>query len=64
MGGVLKTRNDFEANFRPFLLKIDAFTLYDFYYMGYRQPMSSAERLVCNPENRKLRSMRSRKPEN
>ena len=38
-GGVLKTCSDFEANFRPLLLKIDAFTLYDFYYMGFRQPM-------------------------
>ena len=31
-GGVLKTRSDFEADFRPFLLKIDAFKVYDFYY--------------------------------
>ena len=30
MGGVLKTRSDFEANFRPILFKIDAFTVYDF----------------------------------
>ena len=30
--GGLKIRSDFEADFRPFLLKIDAFKVYDFYY--------------------------------
>ena len=39
MGGVLKTRSNFEASFNPFLLKIDAFKLYDFYYMGFRKAM-------------------------
>ena len=32
----LKTRSNFEASFNPFLLKIDAFTVYDFYYYGVR----------------------------
>ena len=39
MGGVLKTRSDFKADFRPLLLKIDAFKVYDFYYMGFRQSL-------------------------
>ena len=39
MWGVLKTRSDFDADFRPLLLKIDAFKVYDFYYMGFKQTL-------------------------
>ena len=31
--------SDFETDFGPLLLKIDDFTVYDFYYKGFRQLM-------------------------
>ena len=38
-------RSNFEASFNPFLLKIDAFTVYDFYYYGVR-PLMVKKKLI------------------